>query len=109
MDYALAHDLKDAGFPQGGNGRWLFNPNAIVVRAQDRAYAPTLEELIEACGERFLMLLKHDDNSGWTAAKEGDVLFIDGKENPNLSIGLTPAEAVARLWIALAKSQLRAC
>jgi hypothetical protein len=105
MEYALAQELKDAGFPQGGNGRWVFDPNAIVARARDRVYAPTLDELIEACGESFLMLLKHDDNSGWTATKGGDILFIEGRQNENLSTGLTPSEAVARLWLALNKTQ----
>ena len=53
MDYLLANELKNAGFPQGGRGRWIVDPNRIVVRSEDRAYVPTLEELIEACADDF--------------------------------------------------------
>ena len=61
MNYDLAKQLRDAGFPQGGNGKWIGPPDKIVWRSGDRAYAPTLEELIAACGTEFrdFELLEH--------------------------------------------------
>lgn len=105
MNYELAKQLKDAGFPQKGAGSKIANPHAHDDdESVEITYAPTLEELIEACGDRFLGLLKHDDKSGWTALKNGDVLFLkDFSENPDLMLGSTPEEAVARLWLALNK------
>jgi hypothetical protein len=105
IDFAIANELKDAGFPQGGNGRWLVDPNNIVARGRDRAYVPTLEELIEACGDCFENLGRDtsaDDivwicnDCGKTKQKEGIIAgWYEGK---------TPTEAVARLWLALSKT-----
>jgi hypothetical protein len=94
MDHTLAKELKDAGFPQGGNGRWIIDPNLIVVRRGDRAYIPTLEELIEACGDDFSAMNKYRDH--WVAAFG----FAETYEN---ATGAMPTEAVARLWLALNK------
>lgn len=43
--HELAQELKVAGFPQSGAGQYLGVPDA------DRAYVPTLTELIEQCGK----------------------------------------------------------
>lgn len=51
IDFPLTNKLKEAGFPQGGHGRWTVDPEQIVAR--DRAYVPILEEIIEACGEQL--------------------------------------------------------
>ena len=61
MHYDLAKQLRDAGFPQGGNGKWIGPPDKIVWRSGDRAYVPTREELIAACGTEFrdFELLEH--------------------------------------------------
>jgi hypothetical protein len=91
MDYKLAAMLRDAGFPQGGKGRWIAPPDKIVIRAGDRIYVPTLEELIEVCGERFLRLVQHPIDGTWRANS-----FV----NDNDYLGSTPTEAVARLWLA---------
>jgi hypothetical protein len=98
MDHALAKQLAEAGFPQGGNGRWLFDPSSIVARSKDRVYSPTLEELIEGCGVKFHVLENFRHESGaytWTAMGAGYT-----------GSGMDPAEAVARLYLTLrAKSQ----
>ncbi|MBR1146651.1 hypothetical protein [Bradyrhizobium sp. AUGA SZCCT0431] len=94
MDYALAKELKDAGFPltevpiqqMGGpfhdiDGTLYFNP--------------TLEELIEACGERFgLLKVAHNmqPTPKWIAMSVDGVTYRGGA---------SPTEAVARLWFAL--------
>lgn len=49
MNYELAQQLKDGGFPQSGNGGRVASPYTIVARRDDFAYVPTLEELIKAC------------------------------------------------------------
>jgi hypothetical protein len=67
MNYELAKELKDAGFPQEGNGARIAPPDKIVVRRDDFAYAPTLEELIEACGENFMRLENVAVNGWWEA------------------------------------------
>lgn len=58
MNYSLAKQLKDAGFPQYGAGYFIGMSNRIIGNSamilQDfpqACYIPTLEELIEACGE----------------------------------------------------------
>ena len=48
MDYKLGKQLKDAGFPQQGAGKWIGDPDALTWRGVDRVYVPILEELIEA-------------------------------------------------------------
>jgi hypothetical protein len=85
--------MRDAGFPQGGGGTWTYPPAAIVARSAERVYAPTLAELIEACGLRFHALRQDAGVYCWVATGAGQ------SEN-----GRTPAEAVARLWLALNKS-----
>lgn len=95
MDYTLAQALKDAGFYQEGRGARVAPPDKIVARRDDYAYVPTLEELIEACGERFLALHYRDSTgSQWWA--EGDRNNARYGEE-----GFTPTAAVARLWLAL--------
>ena len=91
MDYDLAESLMDAGFPQIGKGSLIGPLDKLVWRSGDRVYAPTLEELIEACGENFGSLDKQHD--GWLAS---------ANFNQNC-FAKTPAEAVARLWLALQK------
>ena len=83
MDYSLANELKNAGFPQGGRGRWIVDPNRIVVRFEDRAYVPTLEELIEACGDDFGGI-RRCDRGTWQCARFSELgrLFRTAKLPP---------------------------
>jgi hypothetical protein len=108
MNYELAQELKDAGFPnikdlQHRQGREFILPDGSVPvyslgnaqHAKDW-FIPILEELIEACGEKFDRLLAYHDTGDWeaTSEKNSDGFFksVSGK---------TPTEAVARLWLAL--------
>jgi hypothetical protein len=97
MNYELAKELRDAGFPQGGKGSWIGPVDQIVWRSGDRVYVPTLEELIEVCGKDF-GILGRSDKTEWFAVTRGD-------EHPNdpatTKVGSTPTEAVAGLWLAL--------
>ena len=108
MNYELARELKAAGFPQTRpvylSGRI---PNEVFV-----SY-PTLEELIEACGDEILGLNRtHDDSgepNGWVA--DTHTCSCDcGKDNClnfkwEHESGATPTEAVARLWLAINKER----
>jgi len=103
MNYELAKELKDAGFPQqlwtgqsyyyeGGDNALLSDGFQENENVSDKIKIPTLSELIEACGEGAFMLLNKGDGTYWVAALNGK-----GAE------GITPEEAVARLWLALNK------
>ena len=77
MDYELAQELKEAGFP---------TKKQLITRYNRDIAVPTLEELIEACGMKFMTLrLRHD--AQWE---------VNGE-----FISRTPVEGVARLWLAL--------
>jgi hypothetical protein len=94
VEYELAKSLMDAGFPQIGKGSSIGPQDKLVWRISDRVYVPTLEELIDACGENFGSLDKRHD--GWLARANGDQRCFAG----------TPAEAVARLWLTLQNDDL---
>ena len=108
MDYALAKELKDAGFPQD-RSPWVYyvcqtsghKPHSLLkIRNGLIGYkpeevlgwiaAPTLEELIEACGGKN-MDITSDFESRWHAHSYTYVKSGDGH---------SPTEAVARLWLA---------
>jgi hypothetical protein len=94
MEHDLAKELEDAGFPQGGKGTWVYPMDALRTRPSDRIYAPTLEELIEACGREFYSVVKNGEL--WRAFSTIDELnTVAGRT------GQTPTIAVARLWLAL--------
>ncbi len=88
MNYELANQLKDAGFPQH-----TYHPDGsdgdCYRYMRGEACVPTLEELIEACGKGFISLWRYEDS--W------EMIAPDG----NSIIGSTPIEAVAKLWIEL--------
>lgn len=103
MDYELAKQLKDAGFPQSDKEDALYCSPEGLDSFEDidkqKAYIPSLEELIEACGDDFEGLfrdrtMKTEDGSQW---------FADRKENGRYETytGKTPIKAVAHLYIAL--------
>lgn len=99
IDYSLAKQLKDAGFPQiKAYGQYL--PDTESGRI-DVAYAPSLSELIEACGKDFNCLV-HTTNGGVDSDKEFWSAGVDAI-SINWSNGHTPEEAVAKLWLALNK------
>lgn len=98
MDYGLAKQLKDAGFPQTGEGRFFvegYSVPQILINFEDElilSYSPTLSELIEACGSNFnaLSQIRDDHDLTWIATCHEST--ISGK---------TPEEAVAKLWLKL--------
>jgi len=96
MNYELAKKLKDAQFPQDKGFQTSFFFDEVEMTT------PTLEELIEACGEGF-----HELHSNTTIIRldpficqglngKGEIAFSSGGE--------TPLEAVANLWLKLNQS-----
>lgn len=115
MDYKLAKELKDARFPQG-NRKYYWCDNAPKFSGTTNTYHvfmdsnsivlcanPTLEELIEACGEQFgdlfLRPVGTTKPTRWGAFDTLSTSEIIG------GYGDTPTEAVARLWLALKKEK----
>jgi hypothetical protein len=94
MNYELAKQLKDAGFPQGDYQSRVRLRQAFVNWESEHNpitewfAMPPLSELIEAC-DTLIDLYGH--GSQW------------GAETPKGLVveGTTPEEAVARLWLAL--------
>ena len=109
LNFELAKKLKDAGFPQERGHYYFYNDGTSephvypICMGQEMTSkgavrlckCPTLEELIEACGNRFEVLARFEK---WTAFEDGNVyrrkLRIEGD---------TPSEAAANLWLAFNK------
>ena len=98
MNYELALKLSNARFPFNSYRDWdksdyFWYPCLDFTKQERRKlYIPTLEELIEECGDNLIDLTRTDD--GWTTNSENSLTQIEGK---------TPTEAVANLWLALNK------
>ena len=101
MNYTLAKQLKDAGFPQI---RHYDIKDCEPEPLEDGSYnkndfiaIPTLSELIEACGDRFYSVVRALPND-WRAFSDRDdantIATADGS---------TPEEAVAKLWLEINK------
>jgi len=108
IDYKLAKKLKDAGFPQEGNGPIMDKEhydeiNKLSVfktkNIEDVVYAPTLSELVEACGEE-LCILKNGK-----AFNLGDKWIIEDGFGKFITEGNTPEEAVALLYLKINKKK----
>lgn len=111
MNYELAKELKDAGFPQRldelspmaiterGCTYYDEHTHALLSLVTGEISIPTLSELIEACGKDFHVLV-HTTNGGMDSDKEfwGASTTKYARDFHNAS---TPEEAVARLWLVL--------
>ena len=102
MNYELAKQLKHAGFPQEGDNRDEVGCYRGRHGEHGFLYYPTLEELIEACGEDFWSLTYlMGSPATWKATADRSTLRQSEPET--YTTGTTPTEAVARLWVALNK------
>ena len=100
MNYALAKQLKDAGFPKDWSQMENHDPELLVLSwdIYGSGYSPTLSELIEACGEDFR----------WLKLRTKDLWLAQGRPHPvgkkePRCYAPTPEEAVAKLWLELNK------
>ena len=96
MDYNLAKELKDAGFPQNGTFDGYLKITDIIDDDPDLLY-PTLEGLIKSCGDNFGGILKRKGTDTFHCGKPEDKIPYCLEEYPYSS----PEEAVARLWLNL--------
>lgn len=127
MEYSLAKELKDMGFPQRTKFYYVSRQfenyrdgNVIEVEPYLRyghggwvsdvcTAAPTLSELIEVCGEDFGGLEQYSEapaDEHWEAMSARIWILEPKAKNPQFDhvvYGSTPTEAVARLWLALNK------
>ena len=105
MNYELAKELKDNGFPFKYPAKEVLLPSGKIESVEDfiesvdkRVPIPTLSELIEACGIAFFDLRrcidKYNTTLIWAASSINRGGYVMGK---------TPLEAVARLWLVLNK------
>jgi len=95
MTYELALKLKEAGFPQNGNGSILFpegdwSKDNPLSKAWE-VYFPTLSELIEECQKESVIVITTGESM--TTVLHG----VSGL----VCRGSTPTEALASLWLSL--------
>lgn len=100
MNYALAKQLKDSGFP---NREHL--ATGVAVNDNGAWISPTLSELIEACPR---IIENQDDYYCWFFLNcFHDAWFAGYQEDdrePEIRVeGATKEEAVAKLWLELNK------
>lgn len=109
LDYPTCLKLKENGFPQKSEGDYI-DPNGEVIysgdwheyNTEDCVSLPTLEELIKECGlsvQDFDLERRFNGMPRWIAT-----LWKDGRYSQGREEGKTPEEAVANLYLALAKS-----
>lgn len=104
MNYELCMKLKDAGFDQGLTcGDILVKEGCDGKDCNCACYAPTLEELIDACmtidKTGTFQLDKEGFDSQWFAIAQPELIGID--DDVPVGLGKTPLEAVAKLYIKL--------
>lgn len=101
MDYTLAKQLKEKGFPDNVYSFYRCqhedNPHSFLEMEDSCEHVPfpQLKELIRECGKDIKSLEQNFDGSldwKWDAHTDGFSM-----------IGDTPEEAVARLWLEINK------
>lgn len=122
MNYELAKELKEAGFPPEKANMaysrmirrdgWYLETRGMIEQNQNNFCgeilpAPTLEELIEACGEKLMSLHRTVPPQGmgnyWCAEAYFETGPDDEPRGSQTGLGSNPTEAVANLWLALNK------
>lgn len=99
MNYELAKQLKDAGFPLAEiRKKEKGNPEHLSDEMQWARKTVTLSELIEACGNKFVQIKRIDNPQDWL---HDNKWVVYGRREEYL--GKTPSEAVAKFWLALNK------
>lgn len=100
MNYETALALKEAGFKSVGMGSYIgpLRNEGEPTLSDEIVYAPTLTELIEACGEGKFLLEK-----GFETAPSGlDVTeHWIAQRGMYKEQGATPIEAAANLYLSL--------
>lgn len=108
MNYELAKQLKDAGFPFekrvefagihdiDGFGTCCYCESTTFGEGNNAVLIPTLSELIDACGEEL------DEINIYITEELVEVHGVNPTYGHDIkTVGKTSEEAVARLWLAL--------
>jgi len=109
MNYKLAKQLKDAGWnqeePHSHGEYYTYIDNKGVQRYSnelideyDPCKIPTLSELIDACGDGFLLLNRTNIGSWYIQGRRKGKDVIHLLETKSLK---SPEEVVAKLWLKL--------
>lgn len=103
MNYELAKQLKEAGFPQVmKEGKWYKIQKGH--RYVNELYYPTLSELINEIGEDFFRLERTDDiENRWVVKTKYYMNEETGVFENQLAFDKTPKETVAKLYLKLKK------
>lgn len=91
MNYELAKRLKKTGFPFKVVSDGTIDETVIHFGDTVIYSIPTLEELIEACGNCDFVLAQHRQEK-WGCSANNEMV---------VTTGVTPTEAVANLWLKL--------
>lgn len=116
ISYELAKQLKDAGFPQishafytvvEGEKPMYGHLTEICTEPFKSVAAPSLEQLIEACGGVFERLSRTDYTKEPKSIEEWEAysIYIKKDDTSFIGYGKTPEEAVANLWLELHKKE----
>lgn len=111
MNYELAKQLKDAGFPTKRFNR--YDPIFPNQEADDMNHMSVsvfkipLSELIEACGGDFYGVFtlyeKNRITKKWAAVHRTESSAMGGEAKETNAFGSTPDEALAKLWLEINK------
>lgn len=102
MNYELAKKLEQADYYQP-KGKDIFKGEYIYIAPKcfkSAVYVPTLEELIDDCGENFLRLERLYNLKGilcWGA------MYTNNEDKITIAHDITKKGAVAKLWLKLNK------
>jgi len=92
MDYELAEELHKTGF----------KPKNVTIAGSILAIQTTsLSELIDACGKNFPKL--SNEYGEWECGEMEYCCGEHGYSWETITLGKTPEEAVAKLWLVLNK------
>jgi hypothetical protein len=114
MNYELAKQLKDSGFPfrrieagmcmsrESADDVIDFNPSGDSSIGAQHFFKPTLEELIEKLGGAFRAVYREERlNVSFIAVCPQMSALSEGEIGNITATGSTAVEAVAHLWLAL--------
>jgi hypothetical protein len=92
-DLKICKQLKEAGFPDLG----IDDP-----RLAGRPYKPSIEELLDELGERFMSLSRAGDD--FSLADKGQWMAFSMRHAEDTTVADTPWQALALLWLEVNKT-----
>jgi hypothetical protein len=94
VEYPLARQLEQTGFPQAGKGKWTGPTERLTWRRSDLVYQPTLGELIGAVRAIEPSITLQFAGDVWTA-------WVVYERFTRYGEGQSAEEALASLWLLL--------